>query len=449
MQIATVSPLVRILCLCLWIVDDLRRQLSVQLKTKTRQGNREPNAGTGSCRSPRFRRLLALIRDPEQRSPANRLLDGQTIDMDERVFADARFFRLITQASPAGMVITDAEGMIVLINSKAEEVFGYSHDELIGQPVEVLIPRAHRGAHMSHRACYLAHPEPRPMAEGYDLFGQRKDGSQVAVDISLHPFPTDDGVFVLANVLDATDRRRAARQHEAQESVERLTMMGQLAGSVAHEIRTPLCVIRNNIYYLRILAQKMGSDGTECLDEIDEAIGKAERIVNELLDFTRVSSSRVATIPFLDLIDPSLADLAMSGGVELTLPEVNEDWLIKADQDQLQRVLANLVTNAVDATGGGGRVEVRVGRDENNVWIEVADDGPGISPSEKERIFDPLYTTKPTGVGLGLALSRRYAEGNGGTLSVTDSDAGGACFRLTLPRPGDDNDEPSQQTNRE
>jgi two-component system sensor kinase FixL len=367
----------------------------------------------------------------------------QTIEMDERVFADARFFRLITQASPAGMVITDADGMIVLINSKAEEIFGYSHDELIGQPVEGLIPRAHRGVHLSHRACYMAHPEPRSMAAGYDLFGQRKDGSQVAVDISLHPFPTDDGVFVLANVLDATDRRRAARQREAQQSVERLTMMGQLAGSVAHEIRTPLCVIRNNIYYLRILAERMGTDGTECLDEIDEAIGKADRIVNELLDFTRVSSSRVGKIPLQDTIDQSLVDLATTGGVELELPEVHKDWLIEVDQEQIQRVLANLVTNAVDAMGSGGRLEIRVGRDTKNVWIEVADNGPGISSSEKERIFDPLYTTKPTGVGLGLALSRRYAEGNGGTLLVTDSDAGGACFRLTLPRPGKQDDEPN------
>jgi protein-histidine pros-kinase len=362
--------------------------------------------------------------------------------MDERVFADPRFFRLITQASPAGMVIADAEGIIVLTNAQAENIFGYSQKELVGQPVEVLIPQAHLGVHLSHRARYMAHPEARSMAVERDLFAQRKDGSQVAVDISLHPIETDDGVYVLANVLDATERRRAARQRESRLATERLATMGQLAGSVAHEIRTPLCVIRNNIYYLRILAEKLGAEGRECLDEVDEAIGKAERIVSELLDFTRTASSRVATIPLLPLV----SDVATSQGVTLKLPELREDWLIEVDQEQIQRVLANLVVNAVDATGSGGRVEIRVASDADYVWMEVADNGPGISPIEKERIFDPLYTTKPTGFGLGLALSKRYAESNGGTLSVTDSESGGACFRLTLPRPGRRRDEPSEQS---
>jgi signal transduction histidine kinase len=108
--------------------------------------------------------------------------------------------------------------------------------------------------------------------------------------------------------------------------------------------------------------------------------------------------------------------------------------MVEVDHDQIQRVLANLVTNAVEATGSGGVVEISVGQDARDVWIEVADNGPGISPADRERVFDPLYTTKPTGVGLGLALSRRYVEGNRGSLRVTDCDSGGACFRLTLPR---------------
>jgi PAS domain S-box-containing protein len=358
--------------------------------------------------------------------------------MGESVFADERIFHLIVEASPAGMIIADEDGIIVLANRQANKILGYSSQELIGKSVELLIPDAHRSAHTSHRARYMSHREPREMAAEQDLFAERKDGSQVAVDISLHPIETATGAFVLANILDATARRRSAREHESREAIERLAQMGQLAGGVAHEIRTPLCVIRNNTYYLQVLAselgkESLGKESEECCNEINRAIDNAERIVRELLSFTGDTPSHRSQVRLSGLIQSSVKGFKFPEGVELRLGEVPADCWVHVDEDQISRTLANLLTNAVQAIQAAGVISVRSGRSESHAWIEVADSGPGISPDEKERVFEPLYTTRASGIGLGLSLSRRYAEANGGSLIVTDDEQGGACFRLNLP----------------
>ncbi len=272
------------------------------------------------------------------------------------------------------------------------------------------------------------------MGEGRDLFARRKDGSEVAVDISLHPINTAGGMFVLANILDATDRRRATRQRESRQATEHLALMGQLVGGVAHEIRTPLCVIRNDAYYLQTMADQLNQEGVECIQEINEAVGKAERIVNELLDYTREPvASRLAPTCLADLIESAVGDVVIARTIELRLPEVGADLIVEVDREQIERILINLIRNAVQALNNSGIVEIRVGRAAQSVWIEVADNGPGIPASEKEHVFDPLFTTKPSGIGLGLAVSRRYARGNGGSLTVSDNQNRGTCFRLSLP----------------
>lgn len=351
--------------------------------------------------------------------------------MNQRMFADERFFHLIVQASPAGMLIADDAGKIILANAQAEKIFDYPSGTLLGKTVESLIPAAHAREHASHRARYAARPEPRSMAKGRDLFGQRRDGSQVPVDISLHPIENDGRTYVLANILEATERRRLARQQESKQAMERLALLGQLAGGVAHEIRTPLCVIRNNIYYLKIIADKLDEEATECVQEIDQAIGKAERIVSELLDYTRDGPVEQTVVDASELIRHSLAILEVSPRVTIE-SSAQTRRLVRGDPEQIERILINLIRNAIEAIGEDGMVQLRAGDDDGVVWIEVADDGPGISPSEKERVFEPLFTTKHTGIGLGLAVSKRYAERNGGTLTVGDNTPRGACFRLTL-----------------
>ncbi len=170
-------------------------------------------------------------------------------------YSDEKLFHSVIEASPAGMLIVDEEGRIILANRAAGEQFGFPPAELINKPIECLIPESSRRAHETHRARYMAQPLARSMAAGRNLFARRRDGTEFPVDISLHPIEVQKRHMVLANVLDATDRRRAEQEREQRQAIERLALMGQLAGGVAHEIRTPLCVIRNDAYFLKMMAR--------------------------------------------------------------------------------------------------------------------------------------------------------------------------------------------------
>jgi two-component system, LuxR family, sensor kinase FixL len=349
------------------------------------------------------------------------------------LYSDERFFRLMVQVSPAGMLIVDGDGRIVLVNRKALELFGYEQEELLGGSVGQLLPEAHQCAHVSLMARYMSHPQPRSMAAGRDLFARRKDGSQFPVDISLHPLATEAGTFVLANVLDATQRKQQERDAERRYATERLLLLGQLAGGVAHEIRTPLCVIRNDVYYLQTLGEALGPEGVECVEEINQAVGKANRIVSELLDFTRDPPTNLQPVSLEEILQEALIDYQIPTGVQFQCSNKVGEVQVRADKEQVARILANLFRNAVQAMQGAGELRLAVSTLAEDVVLEILDTGPGIPADKLEFIFEPLYTTRPAGIGLGLAVSRRYARRNHGDLVATNSDEGGACFRLTLP----------------
>lgn len=351
-------------------------------------------------------------------------------------YADEQLFRLIVQATPAGLLLVDGQGKIVLVSQRALKLLDYSEAELLGQPVEKLIPAAHHAAHVGHRARYMSQPQTRPMAAGRDLFARRRDGSELAVDISLHPLETPAGTFVLANILDATDRRRVERETERRQALERLAVLGQLAGGVAHEIRTPLGVIRNDVYFLETLAERLGPEGVECIQEIKQAVGKANRIVNELLDFTHEPRGNPTAVSLDSVVREALREYEIPCGVELDRPPADalRSVSVNADRDQIARVLTNLFRNAVQAMDGTGKISLALRSDDQRASLTVCDTGPGILPEHRNCVFEPLFTTKPNGIGLGLAVSQRYAIRNQGQLELVNDGLDGACFRLTLPR---------------
>jgi two-component system sensor kinase FixL len=339
----------------------------------------------------------------------------------------------VIEASPAGMLIVDEEGKILLANRAAGEQFGFAPEELLNRSIETLVPESHRHSHASLRARYMSQPHSRAMAEGRNLFARRKDGSEFPVDVSLHPIEFQRRQMVLANILDATDRRRAEQEREQRQAMERLVMMGQLAGGVAHEIRTPLCVIRNDAYFLRTMADRLGAEGMECVDEINEAVSKAERIVSELLDFTRDPRSQPDEVGVRTLVEGAIRSAGIPSSVMVERSQLNDRLRVRADSEQMERVLINLLQNAAQAAGDRALIVIDSWTRDDVVVIEVTDNGPGIDPHQLERVFEPLFTTKPKGIGLGLAVSRQYAERNGGTLTAHFRAGAGACFRITLP----------------
>ncbi|MEZ6057598.1 MAG: PAS domain S-box protein [Planctomycetaceae bacterium] len=335
-------------------------------------------------------------------------------------------WRLVVESSPAAMVITDQTGRIVLVNRQTECWFGFDRSELIGQEVEVLVPLRLHEAHKRDRNRFLLSPHARPMGAGNELTARRKDGSEFPVDISLHPFDTTAGPLVMAYVVDLTDRKQVELEAQRRHNLERLALLGQLAAGVSHEIRNPLGVIRNAAYYLQMIQESLDEEARASIAEIQQEVERANHIVGDLLDYARESPQRMCRFPVGDRVRQCIVNTPIHPGISIEFSATSEATEVMADPEQLDRIIQNLIRNAVQATEGGlghgekGVVQVAVQEDGEVVSVDVIDQGTGISPADRHRIFDPLFTTKAKGIGLGLAVSRRYAERNGGTLEVVD-----------------------------
>ena len=228
----------------------------------------------------------------------------------------------------------------------------------------------------------------------------------------------------------------ALRQlHETQDALvrrERLAMLGQLSSGVGHELRNPLGVMTNSVYYLKAVLRDAPPKVTEYLDIIQQQISLSEKIVSDLLDFARQKPPQRKATPLRQLIDIQVERLGRRDGVRVDIEVPDELPDVLVDPIQAGQIVFNLLTNAVQALDGSGRVEVHAREQDGRVEIVVSDNGPGVPSENAERIFEPLFTTKARGIGLGLAVSRTLARANGGDLTLYQSGGVGATFILAL-----------------
>jgi len=362
-------------------------------------------------------------------------------------------FRLAVEALPNATVMVDSRGAIVLVNAQAEAVFGYTRAELVGQSIERLVPERHRVLHPGNRQAYTAEPITRAMGVGRELCGRRKDGSEVPVEIGLNPIRLSDELFVLASIVDITERKRAEREGLRQRSelahLSRVTMLGELSGSMAHELNQPLTAILSNAQAAQRFLAREPVDLDEVRDiladivEQDNRAGEIIRRLRMLLRKGEVQQQPLALNELvrevLALIQSDLVNQGVTARTELApaLPSVN------GDRVQLQQVLLNLVMNACDAMNGSGPAErqlvVRTElADGELVRVSVSDRGTGIAAQSLERVFEPFFTTKPQGLGLGLSVCRSIITAHGGKLWAMNNQERGAtfCFHLPVHRGG-------------
>jgi len=351
------------------------------------------------------------------------------------IFCDEEVCRQIVDTSPVGTVITDKNGVIQKINHRAQRMFGYASEDLVGRSIEFLAPVLNRFQEIVN-AQYGNTEQSGPASKDEEaLWAKRKDGSDIPIDVDLVLIDSPQhGRLVLANIVDATARRQVETDRVNRVTLDRLALIGQLSGGIAHEIRTPLSVIRNDIYFLQSQADRLGPEANEAIQEINTSLGKAIRIVTELLDFAREPVIRPSSTTMLTILSAALKSYPLPPGVVLSIDNSLAKLAVRADAEQIERILINLLRNAVQAINEHGKIEIRGQVDKESISIDVIDSGPGIADINLQRVFDPLYTTKATGIGLGLAISQRYAERNQGILAVVANPQGGACFRLTLPR---------------
>jgi len=342
-------------------------------------------------------------------------------------------FRLAVELSPSGMIVTDAHGTIVLLNGEVERLFGYSREELVGKPIELLVPGRARDQHPRHRAGFLEHPQARPMGVGRDLYGLRKDGTEVPLEIGLNPIPTDGGYLVLSSVVDISARREL---EERLRQAQKMEAIGTLAGGIAHDFNN---ILRAIIGYTELaLASVRDSQGMDDLSQVRRAAERGQQLVQRILAFSRQRELARTPVrlerPILDAIDLLRASLPRN--IEIRSHLAPDAPPIRADETQLHQILMNLATNAAQAMGDrDGVIDVTLtpfpatddferthpgARRGLYTRLIVGDTGPGMPPDVRERAFEPFFTTKPagSGTGLGLAVVHGIVQGLGGFIEL-------------------------------
>ena len=365
--------------------------------------------------------------------------------------SEARF-HLAVEASPNAMIMVGKDGRIVLANAHAEQLFGYPREELLRQSIDALVPARFREKHRDLRAGFFSSPKSRPMGAGLDLFGVRKDGSEVSVEIGLNPIQINDETFVLVSIIDISNRKRAEqalRESEQKlrkqaEELERqliasgrLVSVGELSASMAHEFNNPLGIVLG--FAQGLLTDMDPTDPNyRPIQIISEETKRCEKMVRDLLEFGRPKSTDFLSTDVDEVIAKTLEMISTrlyKQNVE-AIKEIASDLpRIYADPQQLQQVLVNLSLNAMDAMPTGGKLIFRANQNSpGQLTIAVADTGFGIDAATLAKIFQPFFTAKKwRGMGLGLPICARIIKSHGGRIDVESEPGQGTTFTIHLP----------------
>lgn len=246
----------------------------------------------------------------------------------------------------------------------------------------------------------------------------------------------EEEVRRLNGELEQRVMKRTSELREAQEKLirqERLAAVGQLAGGLGHELRKPLTVMANAVYYLRLIQPEAEEKVKEYLGILENEVLSAEKIISDLLDFSRVKSVDRTAVSPAALVARALERFPAPENITVRLDVPADLPSVHVDPHQMIQVLGNLVVNGCQAMPGGGTLTVAACREEEMVAVTVTDMGPGIAAGNMARLFEPLFTTKTRGIGLGLAVSRKLAEANGGRIEARNNTDRGATFTVFLP----------------
>ncbi|MBP8252236.1 MAG: PAS domain S-box protein [Herpetosiphon sp.] len=362
------------------------------------------------------------------------------------VQAEAQFRNLL-ESAPDAIVIVDHNGTIVMLNAQAERIFGYDRQELLNQPIEQLIPERFAGRHKHHRDSYVADPHTRPMGTGMDLMARRKDGSEFPAEISLSYMENDEDLWVTAVVRDVTTQRAAVKEQEyrlkqrvtAAEAgllqSARLAAVGQLAASIAHEINNPLYAARNSLYLLEEdLPEEYRASPYIALAR--DQLARIAGIIERMRDFYRPLRGDLEPNDLNRIIEDTLALAGLHARHSNTAIMFKPDHELPSvicNADLLRQVFLNLVVNAFDAMNEGGTLTVRTFAKPDVAIAEISDTGIGIPDDIRAHIFEPFFTNKPNGTGLGLPISAHIVTQHGGQIDVESVPHHGTTFRISLP----------------
>ncbi|WP_448033588.1 sensor protein FixL [Bradyrhizobium liaoningense] len=397
-----------------------------------------------------IRARAGLIRDD---SGTPRHLSGIFLDineeklLEEALRSQENHLRSILETVPDAMIVIDSRGIMQLFSSAAERLFGYSRQEAIGRNVSILMPEPDQSRHDSYLARYLRTSDPHIIGIGRIVTGKRRDGTTFPMHLSVGQTQLAGEPHFTGFVRDLTEHQQTqARLQELQSElvhVSRLTAMGEMASALAHELNQPLAAISNYMKgSRRLLAGSSDPNSPKVESALDRAAEQALRagqIIRRLRDFVSRGESEKRVESLSKLIEEAGA-LGLAGAreqnVQLRFSLDPDADLVLADRVQIQQVLVNLFRNALEAMAQSPRRELVVANTraaDDMIEVEVSDTGSGFREDVIPNLFQTFFTTKDTGMGVGLSISRSIIEAHGGRMWAESNASGGATFRFTLP----------------
>lgn len=342
-------------------------------------------------------------------------------------------FRKFLETASDPIVIVNSIGEIEFANQQVQKSFGYTAEDLINKPVEILMPLRLRDAHKRFHDQYIKHPRPRPMGTRLDLKATRKDGTEFPVDISLVPYHAASGPIIAAFIRDVSEHKKAMQLRE------------EMMGIVSHDLKNPLAAIQLNNQLLQKASAE--SENGEKLLKISSAIQKStkqmERLINDLLNFAKIESGTLEVerknCPTLQFIQDALKtvqhhiqekQIDVRLAIETAVPYLAYDLI------RMTQVFYNILGNAVKFSPAHSQIDVAISTNSDEMLFSIHDNGPGIASSNLKHVFEKFWQAKETaklGCGLGLFIAKAIVGAHGGRIWAESKVEGGTTFFFTLP----------------
>ncbi|HLZ01166.1 MAG TPA: sensor protein FixL [Bradyrhizobium sp.] len=390
-----------------------------------------------------------VIKQPD----GSRYLSGIVFDVDEEKKLEQSLrtreghLQSILETVPDAMIVIDGKGIMQFFSSAAERQFGYLEQEVIGRNVSMLMPEPDRSRHDGYLARYLTTGERHIIGIGRIVTGQRQDGTTFPMHLSVGETQSGGAPYFTGFVRDLTEQQQTqARLQELQSElvhISRLSAMGEIASALAHELNQPLAAISNYMKgSRRLLASSTDLNRSKIENAMDRAAEQAIRagqIIRRLRDFVARGESEKRVERLSKMIEEAGA-LGLVGareqGVRIRFNLDPGYDLVLVDRVQVQQVLVNLFRNALEAMAQSKVRELIASNKpvhDDMIEVSVSDTGHGFPEDVEKNLFQTFFTTKETGMGVGLSISRSIIEAHGGRMWAESNQAGGATFRFTLP----------------
>ena len=390
----------------------------------------------------RFKAEIALL---PVHSDEGLLVASTVREVDAPVGSES-YFRTLLETAPDAMVIVDTDGLITIVNTQTEQMFGYTRSELLGQPIEMLLPERLHGRHRQHRAGYVDNPTLRPMGQGLELPGRRKNGEEFPVEISLSPVESENGRFISSTIRDVTERVQMEKAiNAARQEAERANKANTaFLAAASHDLRQPVQALSLLNGALRRTVKD--ERALEMIDSQENSLTAMTNLLNSLLDISRLDAGailpEIEEFPISRVIDRLAAEFGRQAQHKgLAFSATSCPTVVKSDPSLLGEILQNLVSNAIRYTESG-EVTLTCRSTPTVCRLEVRDTGVGIAEDELESIFlefnqGSSKTASKEGFGLGLAIVRRLADLLDVRVGVESTVGEGSCFSLEIATLGD------------